>query len=210
MTIRRSIVIIGLMLVALIGGTAIAIKVATDHLLYQSATTEARNWARYLAENVKDLEQIVAGEQPSSTSMAFFQWAQRVGLVFRYEIFNRYGHSQFVSDRKGIALVDVSEYSADAARSAAEQQTIVAVKEGNPPDRPAVFAQAYVPVVIDGRPIAVVAAYVDQTEERNQVYKTFLAAAVALCLLTALAFVIPAIAWYRRTKEKERADRQIR
>ncbi len=41
-------------------------------------------------------------------------------------------------------------------------------------------------------------------------FRTFLLAAVALCLLTALAFCVPAVAWYRRTKEKERADEQIR
>src|SRR5262249_19174036 len=117
---------------------------------------------------------------------------------------------QLISDRSRIALVDVSEFSADAARSAETRQPIVAVKEGKPPALPVFFAQAYVPVVVDGRPIAVVAAYVGQTEQRNQVYKTFLAAAIALCLLTALAFVIPAIAWYRRTKEKERADEKIR
>ena len=65
--------------------------------------------------------------------------------------------------------------------------------------------------MLDGeRPIAVVAAYVDQTAERDRFFRSFLIAAVALCSLTALAFVIPAAAWYRRTKEKERADEEIR
>ena len=40
-------------------------------------------------------------------------------------------------------------------------------------------------------------------------FKSFLTAAIALCSLTALAFCIPAAAWYRRTKEKERADAEI-
>ena len=35
-------------------------------------------------------------------------------------------------------------------------------------------------------------------------------AATCLCLITALAFTVPTIAWYRRTKEKQQADRRIR
>ncbi len=61
-----------------------------------------------------------------------------------------------------------------------------------------------------GRPIAIVAAYLDETEQRDYFYHTFVAAAVCLCLITALAFTVPAIAWYRRTKEKQVADRRIR
>jgi hypothetical protein len=69
---------------------------------------------------------------------------------------------------------------------------------------PQFFARAYLPVIADQRVIAIVGAYVDQTEQRDQVYRTFLRAATALCLLTGLSFVVPAIAWYRRTKENSK------
>lgn len=49
----------------------------------------------------------------------------------------------------------------------------------------------------------------DETEQRKNVHNTFLTAAVFLCLLSGLAFSIPAIAWYRETKVKH-ADRRIR
>jgi diguanylate cyclase (GGDEF)-like protein len=209
MQIQRTTAIVIAVLLALIAGTLATVKLTTDHLLYQSATSAARHWARYVAENVKDLEQIAGGEQPSSHSMAFFEGAQRVGLVFRYEIFNREGYSQLVSDRQGTALVDLSEFNPAAAVAVKTDRPIVAVKESAQPDRPSFFAEAYVPVLNDGRPIAVVAAYVDQTAERDRFFKSFLLAAVALCSLTALAFVIPAAAWYRRTKEKQRADAEI-
>jgi diguanylate cyclase (GGDEF)-like protein len=142
--------------------------------------------------------------------MAFFHWAQSVGLVFRYEIFNREGYSQLVSDRDGTALVDLAEFNAAAARAVKTAEPIVAVKEGDSKERPSFYAEAYVPVIVEQRPIAVVAAYVDQSAERDRFYRSFLIAALSLCLLTCLAFSIPAAAWYRRTKEKERADEQIR
>ena len=59
-------------------------------------------------------------------------------------------------------------------------------------------------------PVAIVAAYVDQTEKRDSFYSTFLIAGGVLCLLTATSFTFPAIAWFRRTKEKQQADRRIR
>lgn len=209
MSIQRNIGILVIVLSILVGGTWAAVKMTTDHLLYRDATSAARNWARFLAESVTDLEQIAAGEQPSTASMTFFKGVQKAGQVFRYEIFSREGYSQLVSDEDKIALVNLSEYSADAARSVTTRQPIVAVEEGKTLDRPSFFARAYVPVMVDQRAIAVVAAYVDQTETRDEFYKAFLAAAASLCLLTGLSFGVPAVAWYRRTKEKQHAERRI-
>lgn len=206
---QRNIVTIVAALAILLLGAGTTLKITTDHLLRQDATSTARSWARFLAASVTDLEQIAGGEQPSAASMAFFLSARNSGEVFHYEIFNRNGYSQFVSTREKIALVDLSEYSPDAARSAVDGLPIVDVREGNSPDRPAFFARAYVPVQTDGRLTAVVAAYVDETEQRKNVHNTFLTAAVFLCLLSGLAFSIPAIAWYRETKVKH-ADRRIR
>ena len=209
-SIARNVGIVVALFGMLIAGTWAAVKAATDHLLYQNATSTASSWARYLAENVADLEQIAAGEQPSTTSMTFFKGARRGGQVFRYEIFNRQGYSQLASDQDKIAPVEISEFSIDAAHSIAGAQPVVAVKEGNSPNLPSFYAQAYVPIFVDRRPIAIVAAYVDQTDQRDNFYRTFLIEAVLLCLMTGLSFLIPMIAWLRRTKEKQQADRHIR
>jgi diguanylate cyclase (GGDEF)-like protein len=196
--------------IILVGAIMTGVKRNTDYLLYRDATTIARNWARYLTESVTDLGQIASGEQPSAASMTFFRVAQKSGAVFRYEIFNVNGYSMLVSDRDGVALADLSEYSADAARSSATGGPVVDVKEGRLPDLPSFFAEAFVPVLVGGRPVAVVAAYVDQTEQRDDFHKSFLTGAAKLCGLTVVSFGIPAIAWYRRTREKQRADRRIR
>jgi len=209
-SLQRDVGIIVVVLAVLIGGTWATARITTNYLLYQEATSAARNWALHLAESVTDLEQIAAGEQPSVVSMAFFEGARRSGQVFRYEILNRSGYAQLISNHDKIALVDLSELNADAARASGLGQPIVDAKEGESLGLPSYFAQAYVPVVVDNRVIAIVAAYVDQTEERNSFSKAFLIAAATLCLLTGLSFTIPAVAWYRRTKEKQQADRRIR
>ncbi len=208
-SVWRYLVTLVLTLAVLVGGTWITVKTTTDYLLYQNATRAAQNWAQYLTANVSDFEQIAAGEMPSSASLAFFEAARKSPEVFRYTIFNRYGFSVLISDRDKITPVDLSDYSADAARAIKENQSIVGAKEGQAAGEPAYFAQAYIPVLVEGRPVAIVAAHVNQSAEHDGFYRTFLVAAAALCALTGFAFGLPAIAWYRRTKEKQQADRRI-
>ena len=208
--VPRLLAMLLLILGVLIGGTWFTIKATIDHLLYLDGTHAAQNWAHYLAANVTDLEQIASGETPSSASLVFFNATRKSGEVFRYIIFNRYGYSILVSNRDTIKIVDVSDYDASALRAIQDRRPIVDAKEGLPPDQPAYFAEAYIPVLVDSIPVAVVAAYVDQTTEHDNFYRSFLIAAVSLCLLTGFAFGVPAVAWYRRTKEKQQADRRIR
>jgi diguanylate cyclase (GGDEF)-like protein len=207
--ILRSLGLAAFALSVLVGGTWSAVKVATDYLLYQDATSTAQNWARYIAESVTDLEQIAFGEKPSIASMAFFAATQKAGQVFRYEIFNRDGYSQLIADRNKTALVNLSEFSFEAVRSTQTELPVVGVKYGNSAAWPSFFAEAFVPVIINHRTIAVVAAYVDQTGKRDQFHQTFLVAAIGFCLLIALSFSLPTIAWYRRTKEKQHMDRRM-
>jgi diguanylate cyclase (GGDEF)-like protein len=210
MSIQRNVGAFFVVLAILVGGTWTTLKITTDHLLYSDATSTANSWARFLVASISDFKQIAAGELPSNESMAFLQSAGQSGEVFRYEIFSREGYSQLISDRDKIALINFSEFNADAARAAAKGQPVVNVIDSKSADRPTFFARAYVPVMLDGRPIAVVAAFIDETSNRDDFNQTFMMATGSLCIMMALAFAIPAIAWYRRTLEKQVADRRIR
>src|SRR5580698_9855847 len=107
-SISHNLAMFGIVLGILVSGTWVTVKITTDHLLYQDATSVASSWARFLAASVTDLEQIAGGEQPSAASMAFLQSARKSDDVFRYEIFNRDGFVQLVSDRDRVALVNFS------------------------------------------------------------------------------------------------------
>jgi diguanylate cyclase (GGDEF)-like protein len=208
-TLWRYLGMLGLILGLLLGGTWLTVKTTSDYLLYRSATDSAQNWAQFLAANVRDLEQIAAVETPSSASLTFFDSARKAGDVFRYAIFNRYGYPVLVSDHDKVTPVELSGFNPNAARSISETRPIVDAKDGRAQGEPNHFAEAFVPVLVGARTVAIVAAYVDQTDERNRFYRTFLVGAATLCLLTGLSFGIPAIAWYFRTKEKQQADRRI-
>jgi diguanylate cyclase (GGDEF)-like protein len=209
LSLRRGVAVLLTALCLLIAGIWVGTKVTTDYLLYKNATSTARNWARLLAETVPDLEQIAAGEKPSRASMTLFEWAQKAGQVFRYEIYNPEGYSQLASDH-GVTQVNLSTFSAEAVRAVATNGPVVDVRAGTLAGQPKFYALAYVPVIIDGRSVAVIAAYVDETEKHDLFYRTSLIAALSLCAGAALLFGLPALAWYRRTKEKQQADRRIR
>jgi diguanylate cyclase (GGDEF)-like protein len=207
---RRAFGILVAALAILAAGTWFTVKVATDHLLDADAARNARDWAIFVAANVTDLEQIANGEQPSSASLAFFEATRKSGQVYRYLIFNREGYSQLVSDKDKIALVDLSEFNAEAARAGQLGAPLVDIKKGVESSQPSLFAEAYVPVLVAGRPVAVVAAFVNETEQRRSFFYDFTITAISLCLLTGAAFGVPAVAWYSRTVEKQQADRRIR
>jgi diguanylate cyclase (GGDEF)-like protein len=194
----------------LLCATWAAVRLTTEQLLYHEATSTAQNWAGFLAHAVKDLKQIAAGEQPSTQSMSFFELTQDAGQVFRYEVFNPDGYSQLVADRQKIFLASISDFSADAAASAHTHSPIVNVRQGSSPGMPEFFSEAYIPVIVDGDTIAVVAAYVDQTAQRNRYRIAFVASGLSLCAMTVVAFSVPVGAWYRRTREKQRVDAELR
>ena len=208
-SIRPYLAMLVAILAVLFFATWTAVRITTDRLLYQNATITAEEWAQYLARNVGDLEEIAAGETPSSASIGFLRTAGRSGFVFRYTIYNRYGYSMLQVDRNNVAAVNLSELDDAAILAVRQNRVIVNVQEGGAAGEPVYFAKAYVPVLIEGRPTAVVAASVDQTAERDRFSRAFLLAAASLCALTGASFAVPAIAWYRSTRERQRADRRI-
>src|ERR1700730_3585360 len=199
-------------LVAIIVGAGVGqvLKSTVDDLLYWDATAAAESWAKYLAENVTDIEDIADGQPPAAESRAFLIRTQQIRHVFGFEIINLHGNVQLTSDGSKISSIRGAVHSDTAARSAKSGQPIISVKEGAPPVRPKIYSEAFLPVIVDGRPRAIVAAYVDLSEQRDHFRNAFLLAALALCVLIGGAVGIPSIAWYRRTKEKQRADRRIR
>jgi len=206
----KRVALVGSVVLLLGVGVGQVLKSTVDYLLYWDATAAAESWAKYVAENVTDIEDIADGQPPSAESMAFLIRTQQIRHVFGFEIINLHGNVQLTSDGSKISGARGAVHSDTAARAAELGQPIISVKEGTPPIRPKYYSEAYLPVIIDGRPQAIVAAYVDLSEQHDHFRKAFLLSALALFLLIGAAVGIPTIAWYRRTKEKKQADRRIR
>jgi len=208
-SLRRSAWFFVFILAVLVGGTWATITFTAERVLNRDAKDTATRWANFLAANVTDLEQIAAGERPSKQSLVFLEAARKTGEVFRYVIYNREGYSQLVSDAHGVSFVDISVLNREAKEAASTGVPLVDTRSAASPDMPRYFSEAFVPVRVADRPVAIVGAFVDETSRRENVYQGMLWASVVLCGLIGLSFGIPAIAWYLRTKEKQRADRRI-
>jgi diguanylate cyclase (GGDEF)-like protein len=209
-TALKNVLFAGVVVLLVGAGVGTVLKSTVDYLLYWDATAAAESWAKYVAENVTDIEEIADGQQPSAESMTFFIRTQQIRNVFGFEIIDLKGNVQLVSDGSKISVIHGAVQDATAVRAAAKGRSIISVKQGTPPVRPEYYSEAYLPVIVDGRPHAIVAAYVDLTEQRAHFRNAFLLATLALCLLISGAVGIPTLAWYRRTKEKRRLDRRIR
>lgn len=207
--LRAFILISTLVVIVGVAGIAVTLKTTVDYLLHWDATAAASSWATYMVKNVADIDAIAKGAEPSAESMKFFIGTQQIRNVFGFEIADLDGNVQLSSDGSRITMVGGAVHDQMAARVGRSRQPVVDVREGDPPLRPLHYSEAYLPVVVDGQPQAVVAAYVDLTDQYNHFRDAFLMAAVALCLLTGVGVGIPTIAWRRRTRQAERAERRV-
>lgn len=197
---------------ALFGIALFGARLTIDHLMYRDALTTGHQWANFVVQKIQDLEEIIKGKEPSEHSLVVLEQARHVGQVYRYKIFDADGHLLLYSN--GIHFVEsgpsgLGVQSPQAARAMAMGKPIVRVKEGKDP-HPAFYAEAYLPVEVNGHRMAVVETYVDQTAKRAQYHSLFMYAALFIGFSSAVAFGIPAFAWYRRTQENLKAEEQIR
>ncbi|HSK41341.1 MAG TPA: EAL domain-containing protein, partial [Arenibaculum sp.] len=66
--------------------------------------------------------------------------------------------------------------------------------------------EAYVPVIVDDRIVAVIKVYIDQTAKRASFAKSIAGGLAALMVVIVLAAGLPAAAFYRRTRQMQSAD----
>jgi diguanylate cyclase (GGDEF)-like protein len=199
-------------IVALVGGAVLIERFAIDRLLYDDAIETGRLWSEGIARTIGDLDEISAGGPPSAADRSYFDRVKGLGQVFLFKIYDANGTPRYVSDDLSEGEtdeVDLSQHNIAAAAAVARGRPLVNAEEGSPPSRPPFFAEAYFPVVADGKVRAIVETYIDQTEKRAQFQHTFLLATAALAVLTSLAFGIPALAFFIRGRGKQKADAHI-
>lgn len=200
---------------------------AVHGLLRQDAEAEGEAWARYLAANVKDLPQIVAGAEPSADSMSFFEKAQKVGDVFLYKIYAPDGRLRLSSnepDEVDLEAESIVEHNPAVAAAVLAGQTVIKVEDSHEGgdgeaheeeeheigvEPPAFFSEAYVPVLVDGNVIGIMEAYVDQSSKRDAFNAQIGSVAVSLAGIIAVAFGVPAFGFYWRTRQKRQADSRV-
>ena len=192
---------------------------AAAQLLQRDAEHTALAWAELASAAVEDLEPVFDGRVISSAARRDLLRHRRVQEVFRFKLFDRQGRPVLVSDDLDKASASTAAEGGDNSigHGNAKVKTlvldgkpIVELHRGNGPQQPAVYSEAYVPVMRSGRLLGVVEVYVDQTEREARIRSAFgLVAAGVFALLGVLA---AALGWWwlqrlrieRKVEERER------
>ena len=202
--------------VLLAAGGALLNERAAAWLMQKEAEATARAWAADLDDGLgDDLTSLLARKPPSEAARATLARARRVGDVFRYKLFDASGRLVFTSDDLQ-RPEDLEETLAGHRGSSAIAAAILAggshveAARGIPPHRPAHYAEAYVPARRQGRVVGVAEVYVDQTARQLLYQRVFLVVEAAVAALVLLAGLPPAIASWRRTRQRRAAEAKVR
>jgi diguanylate cyclase (GGDEF)-like protein len=188
-----------------------AVNTAVSNVIARDSIDKAEHWGNYMASRVPDLKELAQSGIPTDAQEVAIQNIRRVGDIFRFNLFTSDGRLALVSDDVMIQSYKGTAENADAdAKAVAESgQTIVSVFDGaTKPDRPAIYSEAYVPLLdSEGTVIAVVEVYVDQTVTNAYFIENFKSFGLMLMTFCLAIFAIPSVAFFvQRTLAQQSKD----
>jgi len=207
--------LIALAISLFVAGAWVTVELTVDALLHSEAESDARTAAAFVSHNVSDWEEIAAGKAPAAGSLAVFEQARQASRMFRYRVSDAQGNLSLQSAGSGgwPGTESLDRHNPRAAEAVRAGRTLVETREPDPSRGPPTsFTEIYFPVVENGRTVAFMEAHIDLSEERARFNEILYRAGWAIGILVALAFALPALAWYRehallrRTTEALRAQ----
>lgn len=185
---------------------------SVEHLVRKDAESTAQSWTRLILSNLNDIDKIVAGERASQASVDFIRQAGPIGNVFRFKLFDREGNLRLLSDGLEQSPAKGSAHGLQDAKAAEVFSSGIvqtAIKKGVQPGHPALYAETYLPLLINGKTAAVFGIYIDQSGKRQLFRNNSMIPALGIAALMAFAFVMPAGAFFFRTRQVKRADAEL-
>lgn len=197
---------------------AVVLRLAAGSLLQREAERTALVWAHQIEATVSDLDDLFAGHGLSENGRADLRRLRLVREVFRFKLFDRDGHTLLVSDELDGSTPPPSNATGNQSLGHGNETVrsmvlgganVVKLLRNTHADRPAVYSEAYVPVLRGGHLLGVVEVYVDQVERQADIDRAFLTVATAVLALLALAGgLLAALAW-RQWRRSRLADERL-
>lgn len=188
---------------------------AVENAIFRESVDKATHWASYMAERIPELEALVDTGVPNEEQRTVMNEVRQLGDVFRFKLFTADGRLSLVSDDVAMeTYAGTSDVMDPEPKQVAETRTaIVDVFDGtNKPNRPDLYAEAYVPLIgEDGRVLAIVEVYVDQTATEVYFKESFQNFGLMLMLFCGAIFAIPSFAFHlqRKLTERSRKDAEF-
>jgi len=199
--LRRRAIKAGALLAALfLGGilTTATARLASGLLVAQDTATLGKTIARNLAGSQTDIEHLAAGEPPSRDFNKALQRAINGEAIFGYQLLDAGGNTKFEIARPSDQLRNVGQFAASAAKS---QKLITKTGWQDTSKGPAFIGSALLPIIHNGKTVAVHAISFDQTERWKQFFRPLLWLMLLAGLLAIGCIGTPVLLWYRKNRE---------
>ena len=180
-------------------------------ILEAVAQTRAVGLGDYLTEHLPGLADITRGKPVSPAAFAFLKHAQSDGGVERIRIFGDGGQLRYQPDGDASTPVGQTNDGFSAAAAAALAGGRIEQHRYRGPGAPArsYLIAAMMPVLENGRPIGAVDVLIDMTKSSNAILTVLINATLSFGLILAVAFGVPGIGFWLRTRQKELAEHKL-
>ncbi len=201
----------GLLLLTLIGSGIGLMNRTWQQILEGEARAKAETFDNYLKERLPDLAAIAQGKAPRSESLAFLTHAQSEEGILGVEIYSADGRPQYRPAK-------VAARSDQQALEGFPAEALPGLKSGRIEmhshqllkNNSAVFyIHAFAPILADGRLVGATDVVFDLTASRSSIRNTLVGATTSLGLILAVAFGVPGIGFWLRTRQKELAETKL-
>ena len=180
---RRLVLVLCVLVLALTAGFAY-LRSKTDQLLRLDAVAVASDWSHYLVRTTPEFLLILAGELPSSSTLAAYRHAERLSRVRSFEIFDRHGTLR-MSFAGGQAVEGTSASMPLLTLAGSTDSPLVAREQG-----PGDLARVILPLEVAGHVVGYLVAAVDQDGLKSTFLVQALQTAVSLAVLLLLLAIL--------------------
>ncbi len=189
---------------------------AVTHLFRYEVQADARAWAGQLREHADDLDRILTSGVASSESVEMLRSADDVDAVFFFRLYDDEGRTIYRSETpdERLALALAADGVAD------DQVDQGAVFAGGPHIRfgkyddgfrplPFVHARITMPIKTRDGSLAMADVFLDQSAKAERYRQAFMVFVTGLTLLILFAMALPMAMVWRKTKQRELAERRL-
>ncbi|MFQ5775085.1 MAG: ATP-binding protein [Kiloniellaceae bacterium] len=148
----------------------VAVRKAERYLLESEASATGLHWARFLQDNLANLDEILRYGLVSAGDQRVFDFASEAGRVFRYELIRPDGVSA------------LSSWAGDFRRTRTDPAVVAVLETGRPfvkliqdvsvGGSTMIAGDAYVPIATDRGPKGIIEVYVDMTARAAELRRT--------------------------------------
>jgi PAS domain S-box-containing protein len=206
---------------AVLLGGGYFLNISANQIVTIQAERSSTAWATYIGSQLQRIEEIAAGADLTPADQDFLAGARKFGDIFRFKLFDRKGSIRLISDDLHTELAnnpDLAEDNWKALLVANTGRPYTQLQDGNDKeDRPDLYAETYVPVIRDGKLVAVVEVYIDETAEARAIKADFVEFGLKIGGVILFGFCLPGIALVsmlrrlrEQNKEQKRVDKALR